>query len=338
MRSRLTYSNVASTVALFLALTGGVVYAASKIKTKDIQRQAVTEKKIAPGAVKNGKLAAEAVKAGKLAAGAVETSKLAAGAVDTGKLADGAVGNAQVKDDSIQPEKLTFPVMYVAEPAGGSQAVPAGAPEPYPLTGGQWTQRQDAVNVVFGSAAATLAYDGSGSGSCQVFFDVRVDGQQTGGGQLQTDSTTPVEVERADRCRARSRADEPHPAHAHGPGGLERRLRAELDDRLDPVPDPELRLADLEPGAVGAEVVDLGLADPRALAPALVDVAADRQPRLLGLDRLEDRGAAEVVAGAGGVHVTLGRRVDHQDAALGAGGEPLGAPRRRRGRSSSPTG
>jgi hypothetical protein len=173
MRSRLTYANVASTIALFLALTGGVVYAASKIGTSDLQRQAVTEKKIAPRAVKNG--------------------KLAAGAVKTQQIADAAVGDAQVKDDSIQPSKLTFPVFYVATPTGGSQAV-TGGPDPYPLSGGQWTQGKDAVNVVFGSGTATLAYDGSGSGQCQVFFDIRIDGQQTGGGQLQTDSTTPVQV------------------------------------------------------------------------------------------------------------------------------------------------
>ena len=192
-KSKLSYANVVSTIALFLALTGGVVYAASKIGTKDIQRQAVTGKKIAPEAVKNGKLAAGAVKAGKLADGAVETGKLAAGAVDTGKLADGAVGNAQVKDDSIQPEKLTFPVMYVAEPTGGSQVVTSG-PDPYPISGGQWTQRAEAINILFGEGTATLAYDGSGSGNCSVFFDIRIDGQQLGGGQLQTDSTSPVQV------------------------------------------------------------------------------------------------------------------------------------------------
>ena len=61
-KSKLSYANVVSTIALFLALTGGVVYAASKIATKDIQRQAVTGKKIAPEAVKNGKLAAGAVR------------------------------------------------------------------------------------------------------------------------------------------------------------------------------------------------------------------------------------------------------------------------------------
>ena len=123
----------------------------------------------------------------------VWNGKLAGGSVSTEKLAAGAVGNDQVKNDSIQPGKLTFPVFYVATPAGGSQPVTNGQ-EPYPLSNGQWTQRKDAVNVVFGSGTATLAYDGSGSGSCQVFFDIRVDGQQVGGGQLQTSSTTPEQV------------------------------------------------------------------------------------------------------------------------------------------------
>ncbi len=174
MRQRLTYANVVSTIALFLVLTGGVVYAASKIRTKDIQRQAVTQKKLAPDAVKNG--------------------KLAEGAVGTAKLAEGAVTNAKVKDDSIEPQKLTFPVFYTASPSGGSQPVTGGQPNPYPISGGQWTQRANAINVVFGEATATLAYDGTGSGSCQVFFDLRINGQQVGGGQIQTNSPTLEQV------------------------------------------------------------------------------------------------------------------------------------------------
>lgn len=174
MRRHLTYANVTASVALFLALAGGVVYAAEKIGTSDIKRHAVKSPKLAPKAVKNGKLADDAV--------------------GNSKLKDGAVGNSKLQDDSIEPQKLTFPVFFTAEATGGSQAVPAGAPEPYPLSGSEWTQRADSINVVFGTAFGTLAYDGSGSGQCQVFMDVRVDGQQVGGGQLQTDSTTPVEV------------------------------------------------------------------------------------------------------------------------------------------------
>ena len=53
IRDRLTYANVAATIALFLALSGGVVYAASKIDTNDIANNAVTEKKLAKHAVSN---------------------------------------------------------------------------------------------------------------------------------------------------------------------------------------------------------------------------------------------------------------------------------------------
>jgi hypothetical protein len=166
MRStgRLTYSNIVSTLALFLALTGGVVYAAQKVGTKSLKRHSVVAQKLAPGAVKEG------------------------------KLLDGAVSNAKLHDDSIAPEKLTFPVYYVAEPSGGSAPVSSGQPQPYPLEGAVWEQEPGAVQVVFGEADATIAYDGNGSGQCQVYFDIRLNGQQVGGGQLSTGSTTPEQV------------------------------------------------------------------------------------------------------------------------------------------------
>ena len=59
-------------------------------------------------------------------------------------------------------------------------------------------------------------------------------------------------------------------------------------------------------------------------APGLVDVAADGEGRALGLDRLEDRLAAQMVARARGVAVSLRRGVDDEHGALGAAGEPLG--------------
>ena len=55
-----------------------------------------------------------------------------------------------------------------------------------------------------------------------------------------------------------------------------------------------------------------------------MDVAADREARALLLDRLEQRPAAEVHAGAVGVAVALRRRVQDEDGALGAGGEHRG--------------
>lgn len=65
----------------------------------------------------------------------------------------------------------------------------------YPLIGAAWAQGPGQVNVIFGSAAATLAYDGSGSGQCQVFFEISLNGQQVGGGEISTSSTSLEAVE-----------------------------------------------------------------------------------------------------------------------------------------------
>jgi len=63
MRSRFTYANVASSLALFLAVSGGTAIAAATIGSSDIKSHAVTGSKIASNAVtgskvKNGSLTA----------------------------------------------------------------------------------------------------------------------------------------------------------------------------------------------------------------------------------------------------------------------------------------
>jgi hypothetical protein len=80
LRSALTYSNVVATVALFLAISGGVVYAASTLG-----RNAVKSKNIASHAVKNRNLAKNAVKKGNLAANAVTTAKVKKEAITAGR-------------------------------------------------------------------------------------------------------------------------------------------------------------------------------------------------------------------------------------------------------------
>jgi hypothetical protein len=44
---------------------------------------------------------------------------------------------------------------------------------------------------------ATLAYDESGPGACRVFFELNLNGQQVGGGELSTSSTSPEEIEQS---------------------------------------------------------------------------------------------------------------------------------------------
>jgi hypothetical protein len=79
VRQRLTYANVIATLALFLALSGGVVWAAGKIGTKGLKANAVTAGKIKRNAVTNAKIRGNAVTTAKIKGGAVNLTKLAAG-------------------------------------------------------------------------------------------------------------------------------------------------------------------------------------------------------------------------------------------------------------------
>jgi hypothetical protein len=75
-----TYANVASTLALVVALSGGA-YAAGLVGTSQLKNGAVTAPKIA----------ARAVTSQKLGPGAVVGGKIKTGAVTSGKIADGSV-------------------------------------------------------------------------------------------------------------------------------------------------------------------------------------------------------------------------------------------------------
>jgi hypothetical protein len=78
---KLSYANVVATLALFLALTGGVVWAAAKIHSNQIAKHAVKNKNLAKKAVKTNNLADNAVTSPKIADGAVGNSKLGAGSL-----------------------------------------------------------------------------------------------------------------------------------------------------------------------------------------------------------------------------------------------------------------
>ncbi len=176
-KSRLTYANVVSTLALCLALSGGVALAASKVHTNGIFKRAVTS--------------------GKLALGAVRSNQIANGAVGAQQIANATIGSKQVGAGAIAPANLQFPVYFAASPVGGSLSVPNGEPVAYPLSDSSWSQKPRQLNVIFGGAAGTIARAENSGEDCRVFFDIRVNGEQTGGGELSTNSTTPVSVERS---------------------------------------------------------------------------------------------------------------------------------------------
>jgi hypothetical protein len=152
---RLTYGNVVATLALFLALSGGAVWAANKI----------TSKQIGKGAVKNKNLAKNAVKAKNLAKNSVTSAKIAKNAVKNAAIADGAVNFA----------KLAAGTNVIASSTGGpvpaNQEGPVNIPLNPPLTVTPVAGQPLTVNV---EARGTLSP--AGGSSCEALVLPSVNG------------------------------------------------------------------------------------------------------------------------------------------------------------------
>jgi hypothetical protein len=110
-----SYANVVATLALFLAVSGGVVYAAS------LGKNSVKSSNIAANAVKAKDIAANAVTNAKIKKNAVTNGKVRNGAVNRKKLAKGTLAGLQVADFSA----ASVPGLTVEPPSG----------TPVPITG-----------------------------------------------------------------------------------------------------------------------------------------------------------------------------------------------------------
>ena len=107
IKAKLTYANVTSTLALFIALSGATAYAATKLPDRSVgefqlRPGAVTAEKIRKNAVSAPKIKAQAVKQGKIANGSITAAKLTAGSVASSSLQGGSVTN-----DKLAPEAVT---------------------------------------------------------------------------------------------------------------------------------------------------------------------------------------------------------------------------------------
>lgn len=108
LSKHLSFANVMSCLALFLAL-GGAAYAAktaSKVKTKDLGNGAVTTPKLRNGAVTTPKLRNRSVISSKIAAGNVGTEALAKGAVRSEQLGGQVVTEPKIKNGAVTDNKL----------------------------------------------------------------------------------------------------------------------------------------------------------------------------------------------------------------------------------------
>jgi hypothetical protein len=111
LKQHLTFANVLSCMALFIALGGGVAVAAGKIgpgavKATNIANEAVTNPKLKKQAVTSGKIKDGNVNAVDLGTGSVINSKLAKKAVTNAKLGNESVGTSKLAKKSINESKL----------------------------------------------------------------------------------------------------------------------------------------------------------------------------------------------------------------------------------------
>jgi hypothetical protein len=113
---RLTYANVIATLALFLALGGGAVWAANK------QANKVGTGKLKPNAVTAGKIKANAVTSSKIRENAVTNVKIREGSVNFGKLQAGTnvvatATSSPVAVDGASAVTVNFPAPITFTPA-----------------------------------------------------------------------------------------------------------------------------------------------------------------------------------------------------------------------------
>lgn len=120
-RSWLSYANVMSTVAVFLALAGGA-YAVATIGPKDIKRNAVRSKHIKkhqvkaqdlrPGAVRVAKVAPDAIDGLRVLDSSLTTADLSAGAVRGDDIAVNQIGSQHLSPGSVQASELGPVIRY----------------------------------------------------------------------------------------------------------------------------------------------------------------------------------------------------------------------------------
>jgi hypothetical protein len=114
LRSRLTYANVVATLALFLAIGGGTVYAALELGRNDVK-----SKNIKKGAVKTSDLGKEAVTG----------AKVKEGSIPGGDLQDGTITAADIQDGTITAADIVAGVIpqIQADVTGSATGGPQGA-------------------------------------------------------------------------------------------------------------------------------------------------------------------------------------------------------------------
>jgi hypothetical protein len=110
IRRHMSFANVISVIALFVAL-GGASYAAvslpkNSVGAKQIKKRAVRGKHINRNAVSASKIQGNSISSSKIADGSVFGADLADNSVGSGELADNSVGSGELSDNSVSSGEI----------------------------------------------------------------------------------------------------------------------------------------------------------------------------------------------------------------------------------------
>lgn len=186
LRRTFSYANVVATIALFLAVSGGVVYAASTlgknaVKSNNIAANAVKSRNLAKNAVKSKSLAANAVTSAKIKKEAVTSGKVKKATLTRNNLAAGTLAGLQVAE-----VQAPFVPGLTSEPPGGTPVSLTGPATFTPVAGKSY----DLLVELKGTPTDA---DGPGGTSCFASVTVLVNGVPYSGANIfaSADGTPP---------------------------------------------------------------------------------------------------------------------------------------------------
>jgi hypothetical protein len=202
--SKLTYANVVSSLALFLVLTGGVVWAAGQIGSGDIANNAVRSRHIKAGNVHasdigTGAVSSRAVKNGSLTTADLNSSALQGGggavfATVSGLGSGAGTQFAKLSGPSAASSLNTTDAADIA-PAGGMTVKDIGVITGQLLPSG--TSRTFALSVS-GSPTALACTITAGDNGCEDINSVHVPGGANVGVQIDSSGARPERRYRQD--------------------------------------------------------------------------------------------------------------------------------------------
>jgi hypothetical protein len=170
LRSRMTYANVMSTIAVALAIGGGTAYAATRIGTSNIRYHAVTGSKLATNSVTASKVKNSALSGSDLRNNSLRTDDIRNGTLQAVDFAPGQLPKGD-KGDKGDPATSIFGVATATGALTSfKNATAISGGNPYTVTFNQDVSRCAAVTTLAGGEAGSVTAQPTPASPQQITF------------------------------------------------------------------------------------------------------------------------------------------------------------------------